>query len=453
MGVSFSYNPFTNNLDKSGAGGSGGNITLVPDSGSSLTGTNFNLQGYKAGTTPVMETVNNSGSFQVENRSWLSRYVVDQSAVTGTRGTFSTITAAVNQAVADGAILSNGLVQTIWIRPAYYAEDIFIPDNAFLNIVCQSVGGYVNTNTSDAVILGSVTFGSSTITYWENICFYTQSGTDTVTIPDVASISFKNCTILEGSNSSVNVTGNSYSVAFDGCTFFGKVIALTPNDQSTSRGLVLNSRLLSQWQLSNFAAFRFINCDLTGFICNDHAIAETLNCQGTAASLPFISGTTDAQQIAFNTSLRTLGQSSSPSPIFDFPGSVFFSNLTFKPIDDTQNWPYPQLSSAQTTAKLTPTMMGNVTSSVRVSGDYSTTYYDQYIGVTDTSSSWTITLHNLIMPDQELTIKDESLAAASKPITVVVSGGGLIEGSASKQINTNGGCMRLKFDGTNYFII
>lgn len=67
----------------------------------------------------------------------------------------------------------------------------------------------------------------------------------------------------------------------------------------------MNSRLLSQWHLSNYAAFRFINCDLIGFICDDHAIAATLNCQGTAAGIPFISGTTDAQQVAFNTSLRT----------------------------------------------------------------------------------------------------------------------------------------------------
>ncbi|HNA61609.1 MAG TPA: hypothetical protein PKW79_00830 [Rhabdochlamydiaceae bacterium] len=97
--------------------------------------------------------------------------------------------------------------------------------------------------------------------------------------------------------------------------------------------------------------------------------------------------------------------------------------------------------------------MGNVTSAVRIASDYSATYSDQYIGVTDTSAPITITLFNLIMPDQELTVKDESLAAASNPITVVVDGGGLIEGSVSKQINTNGGCMRLKFDGMNYFII
>lgn len=453
MGAAFSYNPFTNNLDKSVAGGGGGSVTLVPDSGPALTGTVFNIQGFQAGSTPVMETVNNSGNLQVEDRSWLSRYVVDPSTSLGTRGTFATITDAINQAVSDGAILANGLVQTIWIRPGYYQEDVAIPDNAFLNIICQSVGGYVNTNTSDAVILGSVTFGATTITYWENVCFYTQAGADTITIPDVASISFKNCTIIEGSNSAVNVIGNSYAVSFDGCTFFGKVVASTPNNQSTARGLILNSRLLSQWHLSNYAAFRFINCDLIGFICNDHSVAETLNCQGTAASLPFISGTTDAQQVAFNTSLRTLGQSNLPSPIFDFPGTVFFSNLTFKPIDDTQDWPYPQLASAQTTAKLTPTMMGNVTSSVRVATDYAVNYYDQYVGVTDTSSPRTITLHDLIMPDQELTVKDESLAAASHPITLVVNGGGLIEGSVSKQINTNGGCMRLKFDGTNYFII
>ncbi len=453
MSFAYSYNPFTNNLDKSGAGGGGGSITLTPDSGLSLTGQAFNIKGLQAGSTQVIETISDSGIFQIENRCWLSKYVVDPTSNPGTRGTFSSISAAVNQAVADGAILANGLVQTIWIRPGYYAEDVLIPDNAFLNIKCQSVGGSVNTNTSDTVILGSVTFGTSTITYWENVCFYTQTGADSVTIPDVAGIAFKNCTIIQGTNSAINVIGNSFTVSFDGCSLFGKVIASTPNNQSTARGLVVNSKLLSQWDLSNYAAFRFINCDLIGFICNDHSIVETLNCQGTAAGIPFISGTTDEKQVVFNTSLRTLGQSSSPFPIFDFPGTLFFSNLTFKPIDDTQEWPYPKMASAQTTVKLTPTMMGNVTSSVRISGDYSAAYYDQYIGVTDTSSPRTIVLHDLIMPDQELTVKDESLAAAANPITIVVNGGGLIEGNSSRQINTNGGCMRLKFDGTNYFII
>lgn len=116
MGVSFSYNPFTNNLDKSGSGGGGGNITLTPDSGPALTGSSFNVKGCLAGSTPVMETVSASGNFQIENRSWLSRYVVDPSSDPGTRGTFATISAAVSQAVADGAVISNGLVQTIWIR-------------------------------------------------------------------------------------------------------------------------------------------------------------------------------------------------------------------------------------------------------------------------------------------------------------------------------------------------
>lgn len=453
MGAAFSYNPFTNNLDKSGAGGGGGSITLVPDSGSALNGTAFNIQGFQAGSTRVIETINNSGNFQVEDRSWLSRYVVDPSTSAGTRGTFSTITDAINQAVFDGAILANGLVQTVWIRPGYYQEDVAIPDNAFLNIICQSAGGYVNTNTSDSVILGSVTFGATTITYWENVCFYTQAGADTITIPDVASISFKNCTIIEGSNSAVNVTGNSYPVSFDGCTFFGKVVASTPNDQSTSRGLVLNSRLVSQWQLSNYAAFRCINCDLIGFICNDHAVAETLNCQGTAASLPFISGTTDGQQVVLNTSLRTLGQSNLPSPIFDFPGTLFFSNLTFKPIDDTNHWPFPALFSAQTTVKLTPTMQGNVLKSIRVASNYAVQYHDQYIGVTDTTSARTITLNDLIMPDQIVIIKDESLNASVNPITVNVSGGGLIDGQASQQIAQNGASLTFIFDGTNYFIL
>lgn len=68
MGAAFSYNPFTNNLDKSGAGGGGGSVTLVPDSGAALTGTVFNIHGFQAGSTPVIETVNNRGNFQVEDR-------------------------------------------------------------------------------------------------------------------------------------------------------------------------------------------------------------------------------------------------------------------------------------------------------------------------------------------------------------------------------------------------
>lgn len=77
MGAAFSYNPFTNNLDKSGAGGGGGGITLISDSGSDLKGTAFNIQGLQAGPTRVIEIVNNSGNFQVEDRSWLSRYIFD----------------------------------------------------------------------------------------------------------------------------------------------------------------------------------------------------------------------------------------------------------------------------------------------------------------------------------------------------------------------------------------
>jgi hypothetical protein len=85
-----------------------------------------------------MENVNNGGNFQVENRSWLSRYVFDPSAMAGTRGTFTTITAAINQAIADGAILNNGMWSSIvyssFIFSLLFPQSIFFLTPIFLAI-------------------------------------------------------------------------------------------------------------------------------------------------------------------------------------------------------------------------------------------------------------------------------------------------------------------------------
>ncbi len=43
MGAAFSYNPFTNTLDKPDADSVSGSVTLLLDSGISLTGTIFNF--------------------------------------------------------------------------------------------------------------------------------------------------------------------------------------------------------------------------------------------------------------------------------------------------------------------------------------------------------------------------------------------------------------------------
>ncbi|WP_154017834.1 hypothetical protein [Candidatus Protochlamydia phocaeensis] len=70
MSTAFSYNPFTNNLDKSGSGGSGSNITINPDDGSAITNTQFTLKGQKSSLTQIMETHNVGGNLTFENRVW-----------------------------------------------------------------------------------------------------------------------------------------------------------------------------------------------------------------------------------------------------------------------------------------------------------------------------------------------------------------------------------------------
>ena len=82
---------------------------LTPDDGGQVVAVagNINVFGQKALVAPVMTTHNIGGNLYIENRTWETQYVVDASTTVGIQGTYSTVQAAINQAVADGASLSN----------------------------------------------------------------------------------------------------------------------------------------------------------------------------------------------------------------------------------------------------------------------------------------------------------------------------------------------------------
>lgn len=103
--------------------------TLTPDldfDGSAATpispqAGNINIFGVNPSFATVTDTLNSTGTaagnLQVEHRAWQTGFVVDASATPGTRGTFTTIQAAITAAVAG---------QTVFIRPSTtpYTENL-----------------------------------------------------------------------------------------------------------------------------------------------------------------------------------------------------------------------------------------------------------------------------------------------------------------------------------------
>ncbi len=77
---------------------------------------------------------------------------------------------------------------------------------------------------------------------------------------------------------------------------------------------------------------------------------------------------------------------------------------------------------------------------------------DTIIGVTSTSSAYTVTLSAAdAVAGRVIIIKDESGAAGTNHITVNTAGGKTIDGAASITISVNYGVLRVYSDGTNWF--
>lgn len=73
------------------------------------------------------------------------------------------------------------------------------------------------------------------------------------------------------------------------------------------------------------------------------------------------------------------------------------------------------------------------------------------VGVTNTSSAWTITLPTGVKPGFLLVVKDQSGGAATHNITIAGAGGETIDGAATVAITQNFGVIRLYNDGSNWF--
>lgn len=120
---------------------------------------NINILGSNPSFANVTDTYNttgtSAGNLDIEHRAWLTGFVVDPSTTRGTRGTFSTIAAAIAAAVSG---------QTIFIRPGTYTENLTL--KAGVNLTAFEADSSLN-GSGHVIISGNATMttaGSVTLT-------------------------------------------------------------------------------------------------------------------------------------------------------------------------------------------------------------------------------------------------------------------------------------------------
>lgn len=139
----------------------------------------------------------------------VARYVVSSNP---SLAPFSTIQAAINQAVSDGVADVNQA--TIWILPGVYGEDLTIP--AYINLCAASAseGGVVNINGNATVSgNGAVSFTNIGFTCSNNLIGLLFSGSDSLIV------SMKSVTIHAGAGTGLSSTNSLLNLILSGCSF------------------------------------------------------------------------------------------------------------------------------------------------------------------------------------------------------------------------------------------
>lgn len=187
--------------------------TLIPDENfdgsiatpiSPQTG-NINIFSIIPGIIPVTRTLNSNGlptgNLTVENRSWISAFVVDPSITPGTRGTFSSINAA-NTAASTGSL--------IIIRDGIYIEDF----SAKIGVTYAAFSGEnLNPNVT---IKGKISFSSAGSCTFANIKHETNGDYFLEISGSNASIpNFQNCVLSCSDHDGINNTSSSSAVSIN----------------------------------------------------------------------------------------------------------------------------------------------------------------------------------------------------------------------------------------------
>lgn len=445
----YAYNPFSGNLDRVGeGGGGGGNVTINTDSGLPITGDEFFIIGQEAGTVPVMETANSGGDTLIINNAWVTQYIVDPSNVVGLKGTFQTIQAAIDQAILDG--MSSASPRKIILREGDFTEDLTIPDGAVLQgQSLQDPTGLLTSNVTP-VVNGNHTIAG--IIALQNIHFVNLDSTeDLFTSTGPVLLYNQNCNFINESGSGVhfNITEANSVLSFTLCSFYGLQELVCLN--------IIQSRLLLDTCYFNAMSS----------IVLDNSIINFNNCTGIGQLVLGSGSLIQGKNTTFNTlnfEYAITGEGTG-----DYLIDCLFSGYSISAIQSTiTNLSVRNLSTIESNGNppafslyedpdnvtLNSTLAGNVMIGRKTATNYSITYQDFYLGVTDTSAPRTINLvPTNCVPDQIFFIKDESNASATNNITITAGGTILIDNATTTLINANSACKCLRWDGVQYWTI
>lgn len=427
-------------INNSGGGGSGPVTQLTPNIGSPVTATagNINVFGYPSGATNVVDTYNNAGNFEIEDRSWLTKYVVSPSTTPGFQGTYSTISSAITQAVADGATLFSS--PTIFIRTGAYTENITIPAGAVLNIQAFTTAGNPGQIIPDVEVAGNVTFGSGCIVVFKNL-FITSSSGDTVTIGNGADVNFVDCEIgNSGGANGVTISGAPGETSFQNTNILSPLLI---NSSNSSSLIIFSNCQLIQTTVENSSKVELNNCTInSSFLVQGAANCSFFDCGYYTTATELIqnngSGTVTIVDSDLNTGGNTIlsgtGKFLTSGNIISGSSGSLYSNSIRSQIGQIMN------------------QSGNMIKSRTISSSTTIANTDFYVGISGNSGAVAIALpvDNTLSVDQYFIFKDEAGTAATKNITITPASG-TIDGAATFIINSNYGAVAIRFDGTNFF--
>lgn len=437
----WAYNPITGNLDRIGqGGGGGGNITISGDSGPPLNADTFSIVGQDAGSAPMVTVDTSTGDVVIANNGWETPYVVDTSTVTGLKGTFQTIQAALDAAVVDGMTYTNPKV--ILLRNAAYTENLTIPGGAYFR--GSAIMGGPTQYIIPVSITGNHTLPDVSTFYSNGVLWQTTSGdmfTGGATVCIVQTLN----SIFQCVAGKFFTIGGTFGLECFTTQFIG--------DGGNTEQLTFNN-------IANF-----FNCELGSTLTSTTSIPRYYNCTSVGAH-NVSTGTVFAYDTQFSA-----GNANQPNIVQTGGQAIVLSNCSFANNNNTYavDSPIPAeivncftqtnlgsllgLLSPQSSAAQVISTIGNVLNGTRTATDVITSGWEAYLGVTDTTAPRSITIRPS-WKDYQVYVVDESGTAGTNNITIDVVGGGLINGVSSLVISSNFGAFLLhQINDTDFIAI
>ena len=454
-------------------------VSLTPDfnntagfgASGAITGTsgNVNVKGITVGTsaTQVTDTLNSSssatGTIQVEDRTFVTPYVVDASITGGARGTYTTIALALAAAVTDGASIS--VVKNIYIRPGLYTENNTIsPGINLVGLVDQEASG----GTPAVTIVGTLTFTGTGSYAISNINLQTNSAPIiSVTGTNAVLVHVTNCNMVISNNTAISCSNANATINYINCTSqittTGiSLFAMTGGNLTWDNSDCGNPGLstTASTATTGIIAFNYCFIDIpittssTASMINNWSTFDT-SAQNVTPLTIGGSGTNDLNYCniaAGSASAVSIGMgatcgtyecniNSTNTNAITGAGTIEFGGLLF----------VNSSSLINTTTQAANVFIPGAQQTVSPAGSYTVLASDMIIAASS-SAPHTITLPASPSNGEVHIIKDITGTAAANNITVSGNGNN-IDGAASKLIATNYGSMRVAFIGTVWFTI